>query len=112
MPGAVEQIIGKEFPGQTAVEERTATVATAVAEVLRNDPERLMWLIVNTGSVIARVSWATAAGVANTIPIAADGGSLSVNVREDFVLPTHSLQASVGVGTTTLRITTVRRVSE
>lgn len=112
MAGAVEEIIGREVPGRFAVEESTVVVGTAVSEILKNDPERVSWLLVNTGTTTAQVSFELSPGTPDAIPIFGDGGSLSVNVREDFVLTTHSLLGSVAVGTTTLRLTVIRRVSE
>lgn len=111
MPGAVEEILAAEFSGRVAVEDFTLTVTATVGEILRNDPERLSWLLVNTGSVDLEVAWSRPATGVDSIPIQANGGSLSVNVREDFVLPTHSLLGRVSAGTTTVRLTTVRRVS-
>ena len=112
MGGAVEAILEKLVGGRFAVEERTVTVTTTVAELLRNDPERVDWLIVNTGAVELEVGWTRPATGADSIPIAANGGSLTVNINEDFVLPTHSLLASVNAGSTTVKVTTIRRTSE
>ncbi len=112
MPGAVEEIIGREVSGRFAVEESTLTVTATVGEILRNDPERVGWLLVNTGSVDLEAAWTRPATGADSIPIQSNGGSLSVNVREDFVLPTHSLLGRVSAGTTTVRRTIIRRVSE
>lgn len=111
MPGAVEDLIAKEFGGRVAVEESTLTVIATVGEILRNDPERLGWLLVNTGAVDLEVAWSRPATGADSIPVQAGGGSLSINVREDFVLPTHSLLGRVAAGTTTVRLTLIRRVS-
>lgn len=111
MPGAVEELIARDFGGRVAVEERTLTVTATVGEILRNDPERLGWLLVNTGSVDLEVAWTRPATGVDSIPIQANGGSLSINVREDFVLPTHSLLGRVSAGTTTVRLTLIRRVS-
>lgn len=112
MPGAVEEILGQEVGGRFAVEEFLAPVSTTVAEILRNDPERVGWLLVNTGLVELEIAWLRPATAPSAIFIPPNGGSLTVNVREDFVLPTHSLLGRVAAGTTTAFVTIIRRVSE
>ncbi len=111
MPSAVETIIGREVDGQFVVEESDVDVDATVAPLLRNDPERVGWLIVNVGSTILRVSWGRPGTGVSQIPIGAAGGSLSVNVREDFVLPTHELLAQVAAGTTLVKVIAIRRVN-
>ena len=112
MPGAVEQLLEAQVGGTFAVEQLSLTVTTTVGEILRNDPERVGFLLVNTGPQTLEVAWRRPATGVDSIPIAANGGSLSVNVPEDFVLPTHSLLGRVAVATTTVLVTLIRRVSE
>ena len=111
MSGAVEKLIAAEVGGQFVVEQGAVTLSTTLGTVLRNDPERAALLVVNTGATIARLTWERPGGASVSIPIAANGGSLSLNWRDDLVLPTYELLGDVGVGTTTLLTLSVRRVN-
>lgn len=109
MAGAVAEILATMFSGPVGVEEREEAPGSTPAEILGNDPERLAYLIVNTGSVVVRLSWKRGGTAADAVPLDADGGSLSVNVRDDYTLPTHAVLANADAGTGTLRIIVVRR---
>lgn len=111
MPGAAELFIQDFVGGFFAVRERNLTLSTTAQEVLRNDPERVGWLIVVTGATQAQLAFNALPTAANAVLIAGLGGSFSVNVREDFVLPTWSLHGAVAAGTTTLHIVEIVRVS-
>lgn len=93
MPGAVAELIAKDFGGPVTVREREVTVAdTPATRILGNNPERLAYIIVNQASGDLRLRFSAAgAGGSSFIPISASGGSLSVDVREDFTLPTHEV---------------------
>lgn len=111
MPGAVEEMIAKEISGRFVVESDSITLGVTLGTVLRNDPERASYLIVNTGSVDAQLTWQRPGGLALSVPLVANGGSLSLNWREDLVLVTHELLGTVGAGNTTLMTLSVRRVN-
>lgn len=112
MPGAVEEIIARRFGGRCAVESETVTVGASVGVVLKNDPERVAWLLVNTGSEDAHVAWQRPAASPDAVPVVANGGSLAVNVEDDFILPTWELVGRAAVVSTTLHVISVRRVSQ
>lgn len=111
MTGSAQQFVEQFVGGLFAVRERDLTLTTTEQEVLRNDPERVGWLIIVTGAVTAQLAFASVITTATSILVPGTGGFFSANVREDFTLPTVSLHGNVAAGTTTLHIVEIVRVS-
>lgn len=111
MTGAAQLFIEDFVGGFFTVRERTLTLTTTAQEVLRNDPERVGFLIVVTGATTAQFAFGPAPSAAASILIGGSGGSFGANVREDFTMPTHALNGNVAAGTTTLLIIEIIRVS-
>lgn len=109
--GAAQQFVEQFVGGLFAVRETDLTLTTTPQEILRNDPERVGWLIVVTGATSAQLSFRGVIETATAILIAGNGGTLSANVREDFTLPTVALFGNVNAGTTTIHIVETLRVS-
>lgn len=110
-PGSVEGLIAAEVGGRFTIRETTTNLSTTVAEIFVNNPERVGWVIINTGGVEAQFGWTRELTAADSIPFGANGGGMSVNVREDFVLPIFPTFARVGSGTGTLRVVQIIRVT-
>lgn len=111
MAGAIEAIIGAEVGGRFTLRERTVSVTSTVSEILKANPERAGWLIVNTGGTEVQFGWSQKLTAADSIPFGSNGGGASVNVREDFVLPIFPTYAVVSSGSSTLRVIEIVRVS-
>lgn len=111
MTGAAQLFVEDFVGGFFAVRERDITLTTTAQEVLRNDPERVGWLIVVTGATTAQLAFGPAPSAAASILIGGGGGTFSANVRDDFTMPTNALNGNVAAGTTTLHIVEIVRVS-
>lgn len=111
MKGAAQQFIERMVGGFFVTRERDVTLTTTAAEVLRNDPERVGYLIVVTGATGAQFAFNINVTTAQSIHAPGSGGTFSANVREDFMLPTVSLYGNVAAGTTTLHIVEIIRVA-
>ncbi len=111
MAGAAQVFIEDFVGGFFGVIERNLTLTTTAQEILRNDPERVGWLIVVTGVTTAQLAFGPAPTAANSILISGSGGNFSANVREDFTMTTVALNGNVAAGTTTLHIVEIVRVS-
>ena len=109
--GAAQQFLEQFFGGLVAVRETDFTLTTTVQEVLRNDPERLGYIILVTGATTGQFAFRSVITTATAILVAGVGGSFSVNVREDFTLVTNALHGNVAAGTTTIHIVEIVRVS-
>lgn len=111
MTGAAQEFIERLVGGFFVTTERDVTLTTTAAEILRNNPERVGWLIIVTGATQAQLAFNINIATATAILIAGSGGSFQANVREDFTLTTVSVYGNVAVGTTTLHIIEIIRVS-
>lgn len=111
MTGSAQQFIERFVGGLFAVRETDLTLTTTEQEILRNDPERVGYLIIVTGATQAQLAFAGVITTATAILVPGTGGFFSANVREDFILPTVALFANVAAGTTTLHIIEINRVS-
>lgn len=111
MAGAAALFVEKLVGGVFAVRERDVTLGVAEVEILRNDPERVGWIIINTGAVTAQVSFNAVITTATAILIASVGGSFSANVQEDFVMTAFSMHGNTAAGVTTLHIVEIVRQS-
>ena len=111
MTGAAQQFIERLVGGFFVTRERDLTLTTTAQEILRNDPERMGWLIVVTGATEAQLAFNINVATATSIRVPGSGGTFSANVRDDFMLPTVSLYGNVNAGTTTLHIIEIVRVS-
>ena len=111
MSGAAQEFVGRLVGGFFVVRETDVTLTTAAAEILRNDPERVSWLITVTGATEAQLAFNANPTTAEAMRIPGNGGTVSANVREDFTLPTNALHGNVTAGMTTLHIVEVVRVS-
>ena len=111
MTGAVQEFIERLVGGFFVTRERDLTLTTTAQEVLRNDPERVGWLIVVTGATQAQLAFNANPTAAQSILVPGSGGTFSANVREDFTLPAVALHGNVAAGTTTIHIVEVVRVS-
>lgn len=109
MPGATAAIIEAEVKGRFNVIERTVTVGVALTEIFGGNPERVGWLVVNLGTNLVRVGWRQDITGTNGLPLANSGGSLAVNVRDDFILPIFPLHGITALGNSDVRIIEIVR---
>lgn len=91
MPGAgipaLIQFLEKEFGGRFNINQNTINVAAAPAPIVDHNFERLGLLIVNTGSGAANVAPQKGVLPGGGILLTAAGGFVSINYRDDLVLP-------------------------
>lgn len=112
--GAVSDLVAERLGGAIDVRQSRQVIQTTAEQVLTNDPERLFWIVVNTGSIRAFVGFDRNIDTQNGLIIGPDGGSLSVTIEDDFVMPVFPLFALIPPGgpvSTNLVIVEVRRES-
>ena len=76
-----EQRLG--FATEAHVNPVTDTVATTATEILRNNPERLFWLIVNLSLNKGYIGWDPQVSSSRGVPIGPSGGFISASIEED-----------------------------
>lgn len=90
--GRASQFIAATFGFQCESRETDVATTAAAAPVLINNPNRVSWTIFNLGGNIVYVSFSgTVPSATHGIEIAANGGFLSVNARDEGELPCRSL---------------------
>lgn len=91
------------------VERVQVLAAGVVAQVLLNDPNRVNWTIFNLGANVCTAAFSNNVAAAFGIQIAAAGGTVGSNAREDGELPARALFGFSAAGTT-LYIVETRQV--
>ena len=92
---ATPRLIAERFKGPTrlVVNPVTGTVGTTFTLILKNNPDRLMWMIVNLSDNRGFVGFDQQVGPGRGVPIEASGGVVSANWREDAELVIHPVYA-------------------
>jgi hypothetical protein len=109
MSGAAEALVGRLVEGRIAVNETRPLAGLALSTILRASPERLSWLIVNRGTVEVSIAFSQDFTAGTGITIGPNGGSLSVNVDQDFLLPTFPVYALAGAAAQQLVVLEIAR---
>jgi len=81
------------FPTVLHINPVTNTVLTTPTEILRNNPNRVFWLLVNLSGNNGFAGWDTEVSNTRGILLAANGGFLSATVEEDGELVIHPVYA-------------------
>ncbi len=101
---SLHNLINQRFGVRTrSVDNREATAITITSQVIaRNDSARLALNIVNQGQQVVNVRNQDAPTAAIGYSIGPNGGSLTLNLDEDFNMVGHEWQAITPSGTSTL----------
>ena len=88
-------MVAEAFKGPTrlVINPVTPTVGTTSTLILKNNPDRLMWLIVNLSPNRGYIGFDEQVGAGRGIPIEASGGIVSATWREDAELVIHPVYA-------------------
>jgi len=81
------------YPTRPIINPVTATVLTTATLVLRNNPDRIFWLVINLSVNKGYAGWDTEVASTKGIPLAANGGYVSCNIEEDGELVIHEVYA-------------------
>jgi len=81
------------FKSRLVVNPVTDTVATTPTEILKNNPDRVFWLVVNLSGNNGYLGWDNAVSSTRGILVAANGGFASANIEEDGELVIYPVYA-------------------
>jgi len=81
------------FPSRPVINPVTNTVDTTPTLILRNNPDRIFWLIVNLSANNGYVGWDTQVSSSRGLFIAGNGGFISANIEEDGELVIQEVYA-------------------
>jgi len=71
------------FPSRPVINPVTDTVLTTPTLILRNNPDRIFWLVVNLSPNNGFLGWDTLVSSTRGLFIAGNGGFVSANIEED-----------------------------
>lgn len=111
-PPAALYFTQQELGGATTEQETIATVGTTGSVITKGNGDRVGLIFMNVGSIDAYISLNPLAGVFNAITIVAGGGVITMNVRDDFTLPTREWSASSASATTQIYVLEITRYSQ
>lgn len=101
-PGAARAFTEAALGGPCTEIETNPTIQATVTNVVNNSPDRVGLVIINLGANDVYI--AMNAGVSNTngLKLPANGGSVSMNVRDDFVIPSRQWFGIANGGASTI----------
>lgn len=83
-PASPLSILSREyFKGRTYTRQTAATVGLTVATIVRGNPNRVGLMLVNNSASIIYIGFDVDTTTTHGIPIAGNGGNLTMNVRSD-----------------------------
>ena len=109
LTGLVAEFLKREYNGVFAETIAVDSVGIIPAPLFGNDPERGLILLVNLSVNTIYIGYDPQVSSSRGITLGANGGSYSVNIRDDFHLPSMAHYAiATGVGSNIFRVTTRR----
>jgi len=98
------------FKTRLNVNPVTATVATSATEILRNNPDRIFWLIVNLSPNDGYAGWDREVSSTKGLLVPSNGGYVSASAEEDGELVIYPVFAVNLVAQGTWMIVEVERI--
>jgi len=88
----------------------TDTVLTTPTLILRNNPDRIFWLVVNLSANNGYLGWDTLVSSTRGLLVAANGGFVSASIEEDGELVIHEVYAANLAAQGTYMIVEIERI--
>tara|TARA_Y100000310_G_scaffold25179_1_gene24122 strand:+ start:513 stop:887 length:375 start_codon:yes stop_codon:yes gene_type:complete len=104
--GILSQLIQERFgvTTRTDINPETSSIGTTVTELLKQDPQRLGFTIINTSSNVLYVLPDRGVSSSNGIRLGAAGGSVSVTYATDFDVTGYAWYGVGSASSTTLTV--------
>jgi hypothetical protein len=97
--GAARYFAEQWLGGPVRENETNPTVGVAVSKVVQSNPDRVGLVIVNQGAADIFVGLSNSVTTSSGVRLTANGGSMTLNVRDDFTLTAREWDGiSGGVG--------------
>lgn len=102
--GILTDLIEGEYGIKVRGEARTVSVLTTTTELAQNNDDRVALTVINLGASAVYMNIDTAVSASNGIRLGATGGSVSMNWRDDLVLPGREWHAIDPTGAVTVLV--------
>jgi hypothetical protein len=93
--GAARYWVETQLGSPTREIESNPNILTSVTQIVNNNPDRVGLIIVNMGANDVFIGLTNTVSTSNGIRIVANGGNVTMTVRDDFTLPAR---AWIGIG--------------
>ena len=107
--GAVAEYLAKQFNGDVESPDSTVVVGTTPVEVAGGDGERVQLTLVNLSANTIYIAPTPAVSASRGIFLGANGGSVTMSVVEDGILPSLQWYALATAAASSLYVIRVRR---
>jgi hypothetical protein len=91
--GAVQTALEKQFFGRFTSREAVVSIAVTAAVIMNNNPERIGWVLVNTGNIQITIRLDREITAGQGIIAAQQGDTIASTFIEDGQLPTREWSA-------------------
>lgn len=105
----LEQLSQSRFNGRTYLQESTVSMTTSIGQILQNNPNRVFWLLVNSGANDVKVFFQRVQTGIATFILMANGGIMSMTFEEDGEAVGYELWGFAIAATSGLRLVEVIR---
>jgi len=107
-PKGLFSIVYSRFGRLAYPEVASYTISSAARQILKDDADRVQYIIFNTGDYPVFVGWSPDVSPQKGVRIPEKGGSFSANWEEDGILPAYAVWAVAPFGNTTVYILEIR----
>jgi len=98
------------FPTRLVINPVTNNVGTAATLILKNNPDRIFWLIVNLSGNDGYAGWDAQVSSTRGLLVPSNGGYVSASIEEDGELVIYEVYAILNVAAGTWMIVEVERI--
>lgn len=109
LAGVAADFCASFYNGKFETKEGNFALTTTAVVIAQNDPERASLTIINNGAEAVYVNISAAPTAAASIIIPPSGGSYTVNLINDLVLPSYQYRAAASATTADITVIEVRR---
>lgn len=110
--GAAAVFAADLFNGVLGHSVAVSDIGTTQSQILGNDPERVSLLLINLSVNTIYVGFDEAVGSSKGIILEANGGYVSFNAKDDFILTTLQMNAIAIAALSSLYVLTQTRIAK
>lgn len=107
--GAAREFIAQDLGGPTSEAESTVATGANAVSICGNDPDAVGLTIVNVGAQNVFIGLTQGVSATNGIFLGANGGLVTMSVKDDYTLPTREWFAVSPAGASTVYVLRQRR---
>ncbi len=107
--GAAAEYAASLFKGEFTEDELDFTAGTTAQELLKDDPERVFYVIINLSANACNIAFGSNPSGTRGIKLASNGGAFSLNARDDLTFCTKQVRIVADAANSEIYAVSVRR---